>query len=82
MPTRAHDILEAFAHEMPDAMSTDELALWLGVDIRDVAGWRRLGTGPAFEPMRGRRPITYRRDDVIAWLEDRGYGLPPRNFTK
>lgn len=55
-----------------DLLSTQELALWLGVSLQWLIIGRSKKYGPKFVKISTRR-VAYRRPDVRAWLESRTY---------
>jgi excisionase family DNA binding protein len=50
-------------------MSTKQLARFLDVPVTTVYGWRHRGVGPP--GYRVGRHTRYRREQVLAWLEER-----------
>lgn len=53
-----------------DALLTPrEFARLVGLKPRSLEEWRRLGKGPAYVRVSGRRNVRYRASAVKAWLE-------------
>jgi len=54
---------------VPDLINTAEVAAIFGVNVRTVARWRRVGTGPAFRKLGPgvTSPIRYERAEVLAF---------------
>jgi hypothetical protein len=46
-----------------------ELGKLVGLKPRSLEEWRRLGKGPAFVRLSGKRNIRYRATTVKAWLD-------------
>ncbi|MGH7485120.1 MAG: helix-turn-helix transcriptional regulator [bacterium] len=53
-------------------MTPTELADLLGLRPRTLEEHRRLGRGPAYVRLSGRRNVRYRASDVKAWLDALG----------
>jgi excisionase family DNA binding protein len=61
--------MNADIHTLPELLTVDELARYLGVPRRNVYFWRANREGPpAFKV--GKR-IYFRASDVAAWLDER-----------
>jgi predicted DNA-binding transcriptional regulator AlpA len=55
-----------------ELLSTNQVALWLGVSVQWVEIGRHRGYGPSFERL-GARCIRYRRGNVRKWLDERSH---------
>jgi excisionase family DNA binding protein len=54
---------------LPELMTVDQLAEYLGVPRRSVYFWRERGNGPS--GFRVGKRLYFRADDVAAWLDER-----------
>jgi excisionase family DNA binding protein len=50
-------------------MTTPEVATLLRTKVPTVRSWRRLGTGPPYFRLNGKK-VLYRRGEVEAWIRD------------
>lgn len=55
-------------------LTTDDLAVMIGVEVRTIERWRKAGTGPPF--MMFGRTIRYHPARVQAWMLSREQGAP------
>lgn len=61
-----YDALDA----LPPMMRAAQLAAFLGVEVQQLADWRRQGVGPPYRKLVDRRngAVRYMRDDIRLWL--------------
>lgn len=52
--------------DLPELLTTDQLAAELGVSKRTLDHWRYMGSGPDYCKLGGR--VRYRRDAVEQWI--------------
>ncbi len=52
---------------LPEMLSEDEAARFLGVSVRTLQAWRVSGEGPAFAKLG--RAVRYSRTKLFAWIE-------------
>lgn len=55
--------------ELPQLMTTAEVASALQIDRSTLSRWRSAGLGPRVTWLSPKVP-RYRREDVLAWLQD------------
>lgn len=56
--------------ELPELLTSVEVAVWLKVNRSTLSRWRTAGTGPRVTWLSGAIP-RYRREDLTCWIRDR-----------
>jgi excisionase family DNA binding protein len=69
-PIPAQDI----ASPLPELLSVQQLADYLGVPVSTIYAWRTRGTAPL--GFRVGKQLRFRAEDVAAWLEQRARRRP------
>jgi excisionase family DNA binding protein len=61
----------AAPNELPNWLTTEQVAKMLGLSVSALEKWRRDGRGPAFRRL-SRRCVRYDARVVSEWMESRG----------
>lgn len=67
IPTSYNRNMEQTKRELPELMSQEQVAEYLGVALQTLANWRTMNKGPRYTKIGG--AVQYRKVELIEWLE-------------